>query len=76
MFKYFKINLFYLTVYNGFILEIEELLQTTNLQNPKKSHTDSGNFKRALVINGKANSNCSLIDDKSVAQAGILIKLL
>lgn len=58
-------------IYNPIIIlyaETDELLHTTNLQHPKKSN--SSNFRKTIVINGKANSNCSLIDEKTVAQTG------
>lgn len=51
-------------------LETEELLQTTNLHNSKTNHFDSINCRKSLVINGSANSNCSLIDDKQTVQSG------
>jgi hypothetical protein len=56
--------------------ETEELLQTTNLHNTKISHYDSSNYKKPLVINGKANSNCNIIDDKTLIQSGLIMIMI
>lgn len=66
----FAVDLRYHSFSPDFFVETEELLQTINLQNSKTNHFDSINCKKSLVINGSANSNCSLIDDKQTIQSG------
>lgn len=54
-----------------YLTEAVELLHNTNIQSLRTSLYDSNNYKKSLVVlNGGANSNLSLIDDKVVVQSG------